>query len=279
MTGRALEGWRRLGEPPPAELTEGRLQLHWAAQVVGAAGRALATPEPDDGHTSLSWQGGVLAGRPVADGRRLALDVAALGLAVLGPGGEAADRLDLAGRTLEEAFDWARAHLRGALRRPDYDMPAHPVAEGAPFSGRDRAALAELARWYGDAALALERLAAGEKAAPPVRCWPHHFDIAIFVPLDPPGADPQSARSVGIGLSPGDESIPEPYWYVVPSPFPEEHDLPPLDGGGVWWTEGFSGGVLRGSDLVRAATGPDQASQAMTFLRSGRAAAAALLGA
>jgi len=38
-----------------AGLAHSRIQLHSAAQLVAAVGKALARPEPDDSHTNLEW--------------------------------------------------------------------------------------------------------------------------------------------------------------------------------------------------------------------------------
>jgi hypothetical protein len=82
-----------------------------------------------------------------------------------------------------------------------------------------------------------------------VRGWPHHFDLAALHVLDPE-KDPEEARSVGAGLSPGDESYAEPYFYVSPWPAPEPAALPALPGGAHWHTDGFTSAVLSSSAIV-----------------------------
>ena len=76
----------------------------------------------------------------------------------------------------------------------------------------------ELARWFDASSETLEALRAllAASSRPPgaLRCWPHHFDLAMLVPLDAGGGE--AARSVGIGVSPGDAHLPEPYAYVGP---------------------------------------------------------------
>ena len=57
-------------------------------------------------------------------------------------------------------------------------------------------------------------------------------------------------RTVGVGLSPGDEFVAEPYWYVNHGPETERAELPPL-AAGEWFREGWTGAVLRGSALMR----------------------------
>ena len=48
----------------------------------------------------------------------------------------------------------------------------------------------------------------------PVRCWPHHFDIATCVALE--SGDPERERGIGTGLSPGDGTYGQPYFHVNP---------------------------------------------------------------
>jgi hypothetical protein len=93
----------------------------------------------------------------------------------------------------------------------------------------------ELAKWYGNAFLCLN------SRGSPVRCWPHHFDIATQIG----SAD----RSIGVGMSPGDGSYPQPYFYVSPSPYPDVSTLSPL-GSGSWHTQGWVGAVLTGEEIL-----------------------------
>jgi hypothetical protein len=94
----------------------------------------------------------------------------------------------------------------------------------------------------------LREIAEGPGFAP-VRCWPHHFDIATLELLDGAAADPKHARSVSLGMSPGDASYAEPYWYVNPWPRPEGRPLPALPEGR-WHTESWFGAALLGSQLA-----------------------------
>ncbi len=266
--------WRRLGSPPPGDLLDARLQMHWAVQPLAAVGHMLIPFVDDWSHTSMDWlvAQGLFTSQPLSDGRRLALDPARMTLHVLAAGGQAGVALALHGRTLAAAMAWAAERLAPGrtLARPDYDMPEHPVGTGARFECGEAGSqdgtdpFAELGRWYAGAAHLLTPAAARPEASP-LRCWPHHFDLATLLRFDPPGADPESARTVGLGLSPGDETFPEPYFYALPWPPPAGKPLPPLAGGGRWETEAWLGGVLPGSALVKAgdalgvAAGGDQA--------------------
>jgi hypothetical protein len=275
-----------LGRPSPAALTEARVALHWAVQVVAAAGSALIPAMPDDSHTSLEWStaGRLLVGGMTPRKARLGLRPTDLTLVVVDVTGDAKRELSLAGRTLEDAFAWtADAFGVSALEMPSYQMPEHIVGHGGAFGGTDPGALAELARWYASADVLLRdfvasRPYAGEHASP-VRCWPHHFDIATLVSL--PGAASGSARTIGVGLSPGDSSYGEPYFYVTPWPYPESPALPRLPAGATWHQTGWVGAVLTATAIFGDAGGtpPGRAETVREFLDVASRASAALLAA
>ena len=146
-----------------------------------------------------------------------------------------------------------------------------------PFSFDAPDAFAELERWYANAARVLRELREVEGGSP-VRCWPHHFDIATLIPLSG-DSDPETARSIGVGMTPGDEYYAEPYWYVTPWPYPAEPSLQPLAGGGSWHTEKWLGAVLPGSRLVGGDPSTGQAQRLAGFLDSALRACRAMLAA
>lgn len=264
-------GWEPLGGVSPRALGEARLVLHHAAQLVVAVGRGLAPPRPDDGQTSLEWLGAAraLAGQTVDGPRpwRAALRPDDLVLAILADGGSR--ELPLGGRTIVEASAWlareaaAAGAATVALRfEAPYTLPATPVAEGAAFPAGTDAARAELARWLANADGLLRAVAGAWPGSAPVRVWPHHFDVGSVLPLG--GGTGEEDPSIGIGLSPGDEGLPEPYWYVTLWPRPTE--APPPLPVGRWHTEGWTGALLAGSELVAAGDGAAQAALAGRFV-------------
>jgi hypothetical protein len=286
MTVTKLAGWQEVGSPIPTALEDVRLQLHWAAQVVGAVGHTFATPADDDSHTALTWHPRfqMMMGTPVgtvgpvraalAPGRFL-LRLVAL------DDGSVIDEFPLGGATLDEAYHWmadalhsATGTLTGPLRRRDYDMPGHPVGDGAPFDGDDRRAAMEVSRWFGNGFLVLQHARESWPGAAPVRIWPHHFDIGTVFPVES-GREP--GASVGVGLSPGDATFGEPYWYANVWPAPARVALPPLGGKGRWHTEGWTGAILLGTDCALAGRGPAQEARVLEFLASAVPAASTLL--
>ena len=278
--------WQPLGAVAPDQLVDARLQLHHAAQIVAAVGTSLATPVPDYSHTSLEWlagpaalAGGLVAGTPSF---RAALRLTDLMLLLLDEEGRILADDMLNGKTLASGLDWMRRQVSafGAdgskVEPPSYqpgEFPPHPVGEGRAFE-LDPANSAEIAHYYADADLLLRDLAAHEPRASSVRVWPHHFDIATLIKLDE--AEGEEARSIGVGLSPGDGGYAEPYFYITPWPYPDASKLPPLPIG-TWHTEGWVGAVLTASALL-AGEGDGQEQRASGFISAAVAACETLMG-
>lgn len=271
--------------PDPRRLAEARLLLHWAAQPASAPGKRLLPRQPDFSEQSFQyWDGLLVQGEvPAAMPFRSALRLADLSLVLIdGSPGEVQilDELPLSGQTLEEAFAWIETETAGRLDRPlespferPGEMPAHPVRTGEPFPSADLEALAELDRGFAASHRALSALAGRTPGASPVRCWPHHFDLATLITVQA-GATPEEARTVGAGFSPGDGGRPLPYFYVTPWPYPAQPSLPELEAGGTWNTEGWLGAVL---EELRFPSGEDPGERLERFLGSAVAACRGLL--
>ncbi len=280
--------WRALPaeDPSLATVNEARLQLHWAAQLPSAASRALLPKRDDESHTNLGWLPGLggLVTRALTRhaGSRVALDVGEFSLRVLGPESATLARLELDGQTLASALAWLRDALAGETRRAvpalalaDYDMPAAPPQTGAPLARPSDQHLSILRDLYANSHAVLTEISRRRAGASPVRCWPHHFDIATLISLD--GGDPERARSIGVGMSPGDTSYDAPYFYVSPWPYPKaDAELPELFAGD-WHREGFTAAVLRYRSIVSDPEPGAQPVRVRDFLSAAIAAAEDLL--
>jgi hypothetical protein len=93
------------------------------------------------------------------------------------------------------------------------------------------------------------------------------------------GAPPDKARQIGFGMSPGDASYAQPYFYVTPWPIPAGASLPPLAAGGHWHSQGFTGAVLTGEAVVAAPSATEQQDRVANFLRSAIEASRAVVSA
>lgn len=219
-----------------------RLQLHWAAQAAAGVGRTILPKQPDDSHTNFSWcherhalmQGDGKSGIRVRDLTLLFGD----------------DEYPLAGRTLDDAFRFFEERAGTMLERPgEATPPDHPVAHCSVFEPAS-ADLERLAELYAQADVELRRIHT------PVRCWPHHFDLATLLDLG-------GGRTIGAGFVPGDAQFPDPYWYVTPWPYPEDRaNTKPLPAG-FWNTEPWFGAVLPASSGANVAQFLDAAISAL----------------
>jgi hypothetical protein len=236
--------WSGLREPAPGSLVAAREVAHCAVQWATRAARANLAPAGDDSHSALVWDAGLgaLLSPPMAKRVRVGVHVAALELFVAHDG--KAELHPLQGSTPRAVDDWLDLKLNtlglkgvSSVRLP-YEVP--------PRALEYVAGLAALARWFAAAEEVLEEVRARHAALRPgpVRCWPHHFDIALLVPLRGP------ERSIGIGVSPGDGYYAQPYAYLSPYPAPKDPALPELPPGGRWHTKDFFGAVATAEVLL-----------------------------
>ena len=279
--------WNPIGNVPIASLTEARLQLHWAAQIPASCGNALLERRTDDSQSNLGWADELkaLCSHSSPEHLRVGLRLADLTLFILKDTQKVSSEIRLKGKTLHQGFEWVTATYASitgaqpeqpfALR--EYEMPPHPVQQSAVFSPEPPAAFQEYQHWFANGHHMLQELTRNWPQASPVRCWPHHFDIGSLIIFDQ-HQSAEEARSVGCGLSPGDTTYPEPYWYVNPWPYPEKSLLPNLKLG-KWHTEGWIGAILTATDLVEGGSVPLQPDRVHQFLHAATQACFSILGA
>jgi uncharacterized protein DUF5996 len=272
--------WRPLRGVDPTRLSAARLQTHHAVQWLARMARAYVAVRPDDGHTNLGWDDafGGLVTHPLPDGARLGLRIADLTLTLLDEtGGTTKEALALDGRRDADARDWLGRHASARGRDPHaldaalpYGLPAHEVASGGTYAALAEP-LGELATWFANANAVLEavrqQIVAQKLEAPPVRCWPHHFDLDTLVTVAP-------GRTSGVGFEPGDDHYDEPYFYVSLYPVPKGVALPPLPAIGHWHTTNFTAAIAPAHRIVAA---KDQGAEVAAFLRAATDATIAAL--
>jgi hypothetical protein len=234
----------------PGRLDPARAMAHAAAQLLYRAAVANADPRPGDEHSNLGWSARLMGfeTHPLGSGGvvvQLGLDPLSLHLA------DKSLRLD--GVTEVQALDWLDAALAEHGLAPasgvavTYDLPGDVLAV---TTYRDVYGAGGLAAWFDLASRSIDALVATltDLSPGPVRCWPHHFDIASYVSLEP--GDAEEARGIGVGLSPGDGSYDQPYFFVNPWPHLDRDTLPPAIPPGHWHLEGFVGSVATGVEIL-----------------------------
>lgn len=275
--------WRPTGRLDPTWLVDARLQLHHAVQLVVSVAISYLPHAADDSHTNLEWlpELSAMSGHELNAGHlRFALRPADLALLTTTDGSTVVDEFALSQQTVADADIWMRGVLGrcgfdlGRLtHKKHYEIPAHAVGSGKPFHLAPGGLFEELGAYYQDAWWLTTHIRDGRgKEASEPRIWPHHFDLATLITLPTPKGSPP--KTIGVGVSPGDDSYAQPYIYVGPSPYPPVDRLPAISVGH-WHTKNWIGAVLTGAEFL----GAEGAERALAFGRESVAACEQALGA
>lgn len=181
-------------------------------------------------------------------------------------------QFELIGRTIFEGRTWlleTTEKLTGETARNEplleARLDAHPLMEGQPFGRGCEEGFVEVDRAYSNADSVLRRVLADIAPGTPVRCWPHHFDIAALVEID---GDGDEQCTVGLGMAPADDRLDRAYFYGSPWPGPAKSSELPALAHGAWLTDGPLLASLPVYAVAAAGPGAKQAVVAEEFLRS-----------
>ena len=247
-----------LGSVPPNKLQDARLQLHYAAQVLAATCDTALPHRDDDSHTALGWSDAhhALVTETLPGQLRLGLALSDLIILVIGADDQMTHKIPLNSLAMGDAIQQLKtilepsspSHYANGITPRDYDMPPHNIANGAAFSYQHPEPFQEVALYF---ELAYHSLAGVTKHMPgagPIRVWPHHFDMASLVILE---GDPTAGKSVGLGFSPGDANIAQPYFYVLPWPVEKGASLPEAGKRFHWEQKHFVGLVMEADEVLK----------------------------
>ena len=232
--------------------------LHRYAQVLGKIRRALTPRQKHWWHISLRATATGLTTTPVPAGSmtfEMELDLLRHRLAVDTSLGQAWHN-PLRGQSATTFCAEALAMLNCLGIQPAIDRS---LFESTQPGAHDVAAVERFWQALSQVDALLKRFK-GElrEETSPVQLWPHHFDLSLvwfsgrLVPGVDPGDEEMADEQMAFGFSTGDETIPEPYFYVTAYPLPPALPEADLPYGVVWQTEGFQGAVLRYESLVGA---------------------------
>lgn len=251
----------------PDALRRARATAHKAAQMVTKAARANLPAATDDSHSNLGWnvtQQSLLS-QPLGEGPQryfAGLSISPLKLIFLQDDRIQAE-INLDNVSPYDADVWLDQQLDEAGLRPGsgielpYALPDDVAAVDVFRTGEGDKGLSA---WFGLAHAVLTGLekdkASIDPGPSPVRCWPHHFDIATYVSLEV--GDAETARGIGVGMSPGDEGYDQPYFYINPWPHLDPNDLPALPAPGHWHVEGYVGAIATAEEILSLGEKGDQ---------------------
>ena len=263
-----------------------RDMAHSAVQLLAAAANANLPAKADDSHIALSWDKrlNALVASPMEtpDGRKVRI---ALGFEPFALNfhldQDSVETIVLHDVFLVDVELWLHRRLASHGLQTStrvslsYSLPERVEALTIFDAASIGASLRRLSAWYrlADRTIGAFRQGLAIGAASPVRCWPHHFDIAAYVVLEE-GA-PEIARGVGVGMAPGDALISQPYFYINPWPAPEMTMLAALGSFGRWNAEGFVGVVAEAETIFKNAQSD---KDILVFLNDGFSASLRAIG-
>jgi hypothetical protein len=239
-----------------------RIQLHYAIQFIAATGMALGEAKPDGSQMTLNWDADLngFVGQKIPGTQiQVALMPQTLTSLIL-QNHVPVVTVSLIGKTMAEALNWHQVELTKLgivaeniklLDYPPDDFPDHALAHGARFETGRATAREVLTDYYAATRALLATIISNNTTASPIYIWPHHFDMATLMTY--PGTTEIETKYLGIGLSPGDKSYDEPYWYITPYPYPDVAMLPKLVVGN-WHTADWVGAVLTASQVQNDTT-------------------------
>ena len=268
--------WQLLTFPDRQEIAQTREQCHQAIQNVAAVGRSFLPPSDEDENANLEWDNNLqrLVGRWVETSEvtfRSSISISDFTVFLVSQDFETLSSFELHDKTQTDVMVWLERQLgelgfefsKINLAYP-YDIPEYPTAKGKPFQLTNPEAQRELSRLYHNTDFLLRDFLQRFEETTQVKCWPHHFDIAGRIILLNTG-DASTTKSIGVGLSPGDQYYDEPYLYVSPWPYPAR-ELATIDETlGHWHQDDWIGAVLPVSRVSKMDLIQDQRRAVLNF--------------
>lgn len=258
--------WQPLTFPALEDMTQVREQYHQAIQNVAAVGRSFLPKSPEDENANLEWDFKLqrLVGRWVEGNIkfRSSISLKKFEVYLVDEKFHTLSSIALQDKTQTDIMVWLEhelSHLGADFSKINlaypYVIPEYPTAKKEPFHIFNKKASLELSRLYHNTACVLDKILEGENNGSEIKCWPHHFDIAARITLLDTG-DPETSRSINMGMSPGDKYYNEPYFYCSPWPYPTKNLIDLSHVQAHWHQDEWVGAVLparqiAGKDLIQ----------------------------
>ncbi|MEM7549115.1 MAG: DUF5996 family protein [Bacteroidota bacterium] len=249
-----------ISQIPLKGIEETKNTLHQAVQLIALVARHIRPRVEDDHYANLNWspdRSAMLGNILELEGHnyRAGMQLSTLKIFILKDNNEV-DHFSLIGKTYEEAFEilkekWSRAGFdtgRFELELP-YEIPTYPETDGVTFKIDNPKAAEIIIKCFDTTQTLLEKFKKQHEHVDQIKCWPHHFDLATLKTFPKKYKD----ASIGIGFSPGDESIKEPYFYVNCWPYPNSDSLEVKKlNYGSWNLERWVGTTLTYTQILKA---------------------------
>ena len=240
----------------PAALDSTRQAIHAYARVVGAWCKATRMKRKHWWHASLRPSLCGLATGVIRGGTDFEIELDLAGSRITAHTCTSTVSERLRGQSSEQVASTIRNALLAGGVDEDF-APGRNEAADEEHRGYSVGQAGLIHRAIGSVSAALEDFRATiREETSPIQIWPHHFDLSMIwlpghkVPDQDPADEEYADKQMNFGFVFGDESFPEPYFYVTAYPLPDALLKVALPAGATWKSEGFSGAVLLYKDLI-----------------------------
>jgi hypothetical protein len=252
-----MKHWIPIPKVDLTALTETRKHLHQSVQVVSAVPRNVLPHDPSDTSASLDWSFEFACLESMGFGKQQDYKAGIIFgefKLVLIKNGSALAKYDLEGHSTNDALSWMKDQLSQQgldASKVNLDLP-YEIEDYDYNTSLEINALAAKAFscLFGNTFQILQKVKEKFPKAEAIRCWPHHFDIATLIPIER-DSNGEVVKSIGIGFSPGDEAVPEPYLYVNSWPVIDRKELIRFElDKGEWVDANWSGATLKYAEML-----------------------------
>ncbi|MEL6194650.1 MAG: DUF5996 family protein [Bacteroidota bacterium] len=250
---------------------EVRNEFHRAVQILAMMGRSYCPRHMEDEYATLRWdtEGKAMIGKWLNGAFRFEIDYWEYKL-IIRKDEEVIATYLLAGKSTLQILEEMKPILidygfdMGKLKTeyPYKDLPPEVADQNKKFSPLDLETIKAFTSWNDQAYAILKEFTRVHGNVSEIRCWPHHFDLAILMTVDK-----EKSKTIGIGYVPADDHYDTPYFYLGPYPAPDVKLLPTYDGPGKWHTENWTGGILLSEEL-KGLSLPEQTKTFQSFYQN-----------
>ncbi len=253
--------WHTFKPLDTQKLSDVKQQFHLALQNVAAVGRKFLEHSDNDENATLTWIPGLsrLAGKWIEGNVRFRSSISFddFSIYLVDERVNTISSFSVVGKTHRQIMIWLEEQIgKLQLQASDltlnlpYKIQDSPQLNGEKFQANDPDVTMELMKYFHNTFKVLREFKKSRELNSEVYVWPHHFDEALTVMIKDTG-DPETNSTITLGMSPGDESIQEPYFYVSTWPHVLTSQLPLLENGAIWVEEEWTGSVFLSSELIK----------------------------
>ncbi len=245
--------WKPMQQLDPEDIRQTKSMVHQAIQNVASVGRKFSPVHPRDFNSRMIWVPALsrMAGSWVTGNTsfRSSLSLETFEVFLVDRKVNTLASFKLEGKTYPQLMIWLEEQIGKygldasnlTLNLP-YKIPDHPVQQGDPFQISSKRALTEFSKFYHNTYVTLRKIKEKHEGAE-IYIWPNRFDISLEITLKETG-DYETNTRIAYGMSPGDKTFENPYFYVSTWPNVDTEKCSKLSSNAIWMSEDWTGAVL-----------------------------------